>query len=249
MKLLHWLIGVLKDKLNVLATFREILKLGKRFGLRFVIAAIVWESIEDVLLPMIAWHFGHPELIPIFLVLHFEPVIYPVFLFCFKTYDRMRGREPWDPNRPWVSTNIRSWLKVTSNQLLSLTLFWLILTRIGLPLWLLVAYFLTMLGFKFVYERIWHDSSWGITPGDRVQIKRVVLKIILYRVVSVAVMGMVLRGFLGAWHVWALLTYQGAALVVHSATEALWARSDWGIRPSKTCDGCKGDCEGCQRAS
>lgn len=227
----HWLAHEAWEKVNVVGTVREILKQGKKYGLRFVIAAIVWEIIEDVVFPLISWHYGHPELIAVFLVLHFEPIVYPVFFWSFRTYDRMRGREPWDPARPLVSTGSRSWAKVVTHRLIAAGLFWLMLANYSLPFWLLTVYMLVMVGFKYVHERIWHDSSWGITPdGVTVLMKRTVAKAVTYRLASTAVMAMVFLGFLGALHTDALVSYQLVSFVAYMALEIAWARSAWGIR-------------------
>lgn len=232
-RILAWLWGEAKEKLNFVGTVREILKQGRKYGLRFVIAAITWEIIEDIVFPLISWHYGHPELIAVFLVLHFEPIVYPVFFWCFRTYDRMRGREPWDPARPRVSTGTRSWAKVLSHRLLAAGLFWMMLARFSLPFWLLTVYLLVMIVFKYVHERIWHDSSYGITlDGVTVLWKRTFAKAVTYRLASTAVMAMVFQGFLGGLHAEALVSYQLVSFVAYMALEAAWAHSAWGIRPA-----------------
>ena len=230
---LTWAWGEVKEKFNLVATVKGILREGKKYGPRFVVFALIWEAIEDGLFPYLSWKAGHPELIPVFWVLHFEPITYPIFFWCCRTYDRLRGREPWDPARPLVSTGTRSWAKVLTHRLLAAGLFWLMLARFGLPLWLLTVYTLVMIALKYVHERIWHDSSWGITlDGVTVLMKRTVAKAVTYRLASATVMAMVFRTFLGDLHLDALASYQLVSFVAYLGLEAAWASSAWGIRPA-----------------
>lgn len=230
-KVFRWLATEAWEKINIVATFREILELGRKYGRRFLVMAVVWEIIEDVVFPFLSWKAGVPELIPVFLVLHFEPVVYPVALWAFKTYDRFKGREPWEPDRTAMSSHWRTLLKVTVYRLVSLTAFSLLLANAGLSLWLLSVYTMAMALFGFAHERIWHDSNYGITADDQVEPKRILLKALTYRAVSMLVMGMVLYGFLHTLPWGLFLGYQGAMLNAYIILEGIWARTTWGIQP------------------
>lgn len=110
--MIKWIINVIWDKVNFPKVYREIKALGKKHGKRFFWAALIWEFIEDVVFPFIAWKAGVPALIPIFLVLHFEPIVYPAFFWGFRMWDRAHGKEPWEPDRSAQSAYWRSVTKV-----------------------------------------------------------------------------------------------------------------------------------------
>lgn len=227
----RWAVEEAREKLDVRETWRELRALGQKHGRRFFVAAVLWELVEDVVFPFISWRLGHPELIPVFLVLHFEPIVYPVFFFAFRTYDRIRGREPWEPDRLGQSTYWRAGLQVLSYRVPALVLFFLLLNGLGLSLWILTAYTLAMSLFAFVHDRLWHDSNFGIdVPTDTVKPERVVAKAFTYRVVSALVMCGVCLGFLGSVPgiVWG---YQGSMLIFHIILGGWWAQSPVGIRP------------------
>ena len=231
MKLIRWLAGEAYEKINVAATWRELKALGQRHGRRFFVAAVLWEMVEDLVFPFISWKLGHPELIPVFLVLHFEPIVYPVLFFAFRTYDRILGREPWEPDRLGQSTYWRAGLQVLSYRVPALILFFLILHGLKLPLGILTIYTLAMTLFAFVHDRLWHDSNFGIdVPTDTVKPERVVAKAFTYRVISALVMSGVCLGFTGAIPeaVWG---YQASMLILHILLGGWWAQSPIGIRP------------------
>jgi len=233
LRALRWLAGEAWERVNVAGLVKVLRDLRHRYGLRFAIAAGIWEFFESVVLPLLAWKvFHHPELAPIFVVVHFEPIIYPVLIYGFRTYDRIMKRVPWDPPRPFSSTSARSWLKVASHRLVSFGTFWLLLRHLGLPLWLLTAYLVVMTLFKYVHERIWHDSSWGITVDDQVLARRVVAKSVIYRLVSASVMSMGFSALLGATPWGHVVAYQLVNLGSCLLVEWGWAKSGWGIRPS-----------------
>lgn len=232
MNILKWLWGEAKEKLNVAETYREIKKLGVKYGRRFFIAAIIWEMIEDVVFPFLSWRAGHPELIPVFLVLHFEPLVYPVFFWAFKTYDRFKGREPWEPDRSGMSTNLRSMTKTLHYRVASILYFWLVWRMTGpdnLSGVVLSAYMVIMTFFSFVHERIWHDSNYGVTELDTVEDKRILLKVLTYRGASTLVMTMVLYAFMGSLPWTLLLGYQVGMTLLALLIERSWANSAWGI--------------------
>ncbi len=230
MNILKWAWSEFKEKINVMETFREIKALGKKYGRRFFIMALTWELIEDVLFPYLSYKAGVPELIPVFLILHFEPIVYPIAFWVFKTYDRIQGRESWEPERTAMSSHLRSLAKVTGYRVLSVCAFWLLLVDAKLPLWILALYSVVMALFGFVHERIWHDSNYGIDENDQIEPKRIVLKALSYRGVSSLVMGMTLFGFLG--HVpWGMLcAYQGTTITAYIVLEGLWAKTAIGIQ-------------------
>lgn len=232
LKIPQWLIGEAKEKLDVRATWKELKALGLKYGRRFFIAAVLWELIEDVVFPAIAAYHGAYWLIPFFLVMHFEPVVYPIFFFAFRTWDRIQGREPWEPDRNAQSTYTRAGLQMLSYRVPALALFYVLLANLGVTLWVLTLYTIGMSFFSFVHERIWHDSNFGIdVPTDTVLPKRVVAKAFTYRVVSLIVMSSVLLGLLG--HIPSeMWVYQGTMLNLHILLGGFWARSAYGITPT-----------------
>lgn len=232
MNILKWAAEEAWEKINVMGTWREIKGLGKKYGRRFVIAAVIWECIEDIILPLISWKMGAPQLIPLFLIFHFEPIVYPVLLWAFRTWDRYKGREPWEPDRSAHSTSWRSMFKVFSYRISSLACFWLVLHSLGLGLWMLTGYALLMAAFGFVHERIWHDSNYGIDDSDHVAHKRIILKTLTYRGVSAFVMTTALFALLGFVPWMSILAYQVTMLVVQSGLEHWWSHNTFGIKPT-----------------
>ena len=230
-KIPAWLLEEAREKLDIRGTWRELKALGQKYGRRFFVAAVAWELVEDVVFPAISAYYGAYWLIPVFLVLHFEPVVYPIFFFAFKTWDPIQGREPWEPDRLGQSTYWRAGLQVLSYRVPSLLLFALLLSGLGMPFALLAAYTVGMSFFGFVHDRIWHDSNFGIdVPTDTVKVERVVAKALTYRAVSVLVMSGVFYGLLHRVpeEIW---TYQGTMLCLSILIGGWWARSPIGIRP------------------
>ena len=224
-----WLAEEAWEKINVVETWQSLKALGKKYGKRFFIAAVLWELVEDVVFPSIAAYYGVYWLIPFFLVMHFEPVVYPLFFFAFRTWDRMQGKEPWEPDRLGQSTYTRAGLQMLSYRLPAFILFYILLANLGVTFWVLTAYSIGMSLFSFVHDRIWHDSNFGIdVPTDTVLPKRVVAKALTYRAVSLIVMSSVLLGILGRvpGEMW---SYQGSMLILHIILGGFWARSAYGI--------------------
>jgi hypothetical protein len=73
--------GMVKDKLNLRKTAKEIWKIALTKGWKMAVVAVLLEIFEDIVLPGIAIAAGFPELAPVFLALHFEPFVYPI-AFC-----------------------------------------------------------------------------------------------------------------------------------------------------------------------
>ena len=223
MKLIRWALHEAWEKINFAGTYREVKALGQKHGRRFFWVALIWEMIEDIVFPFIAWMCGVPGLIPVFLIMHFEPIVYPVFFWAFRMWDRSQGREPWEPDRTAMSAYWRSVVKVTVYQLA--TLGWL--SHI-IP-WKPLSIFAVLIGlFGFVHERIWHDSNFGIRPDDTVQFRRVLGKTTTYLIIS----AMVLYPFLKVFEVpilQALAEAQLVSAVFYLALETVWAKSMWGI--------------------
>lgn len=244
-RLLRWIWGEAWEKINLPEAYRKLKELGVKHGRRFFIAALIWEIIEDVVFPALSWRFGAPELIPVFLILHFEPVVYPVFFWMFRTYDRLKGREPWEPSRSAYSSHWRSAAKVLAFQIGSTG--WL---QDMLPWRALVAFIgLTSL-FGFVHERIWHDTNYGITPDDHVQAKRVFAKTGTYLLFTSLVLLPLLRlsHVAEVWKAMALL--QGLNGALYLGMEAIWAKSVWGVRstasaPVTFADGLRSEAQIC----
>jgi hypothetical protein len=223
MRFLRWVLGEAWEKINVRATYREIKALGKKHGKRFFWVAILWECVEDIVFPFFAWRAGMPSLIPVFLVLHFEPIVYPMFFWGFRMWDRMQGREPWEPDRSAQSAYWRSATKVLLFQLA--TTGWLLAVMNTKPLVILTV----LMGlFGFIHERIWHDTNYGIRPDDTVETKRTVAKTCTYALVLVMILFPLLR--LAGGPIWKpLAVVQGITLFFYLVLETVWARSTWGV--------------------
>jgi len=229
--ILLWVIGKVWEKVNFPAAYRELKALGKKHGKRFFWVALLWEIIEDVVFPFISWKMGVPELIPLFLIMHFEPIVYPAFFWGFRMYDRAKGREPWEPDRSAQSSYWRSVSKVVVYKLAVAGWFVAILLKLGLSPWALVAYVGLMTAFGFIHERIWHDSNYGIRMDDSVAAKRVIGKALTYLVVSTMTLYPLLRASFQVTPWKALLACQVAGLVLYLVLEAVWSRSVWGVTP------------------
>jgi hypothetical protein len=224
MKFLRWILKEAWEKVNVRATYREIKALGKKHGKRFFWVAILWECVEDIVFPFLSWRAGMPELIPMFLVMHFEPVVYPLFFWGFRMWDRAHGREPWAPDRSAQSSYWRSATKVLILQLA--TTGWLSRVLDVKPLVLLT----TLMGlFGFVHERIWHDTNYGIRPDDSVEPRRTRAKTATYLLVLTMVLFPLLR-ISGAAPLWKmLLVVQAITSFFYVVLETVWAQSRWGV--------------------
>lgn len=223
---MRWFLHAIWEKINLLHTWKELKSLGKRYGKRFFIAAVLWELIEDVVLPYLSWRMGMPELIPLFLILHFEPIVYPAFFWGFRMWDRVQGREPWEPSRPAYSHYWRSVVKVVVFQLAVIG--WLSQVMTTKPL--VVFAVLTSL-FGFVHERIWNDSNYGILSNDSVQTRRVLAKTCTYLIVCLFILFPLLQ--VSASSISKLLLIAEAIIgAMYFSLETIWSKSMWGIRLS-----------------
>ena len=227
-----WLLGEAWERVNVVGTARGLVKMAKEQGLRFAIAAGIWEAIESLVIPGYFIARKQPLLAALFVVFHLEPIVYPVLIYGFRTWDRLLGRIPWEPDRAAMSSSFRSGAKVTLYRLASFVLFLGVFSQVRMSQWVLGAYTVLMALFGYVHERMWHDVGWGISADDQVETRRIVAKALTYRVVSAVLMLGVLKGVLGAVPWAAAACYQALALVLFAGLEALWARSSWGIQPT-----------------
>ena len=227
---LAWMLEEAREKVDLKAKWTEIKETGQEWGPRFIVVGVIWEIIEDGVFPLLAWWFGFAWLIPVFLIWHFEPVVYPIFFWLFRTYDRLTGKTKWEADRPAYSSHLRTVIKVAVYRVA--TIGGLIAFQLYLEInpWLLMAYVVVMTGFNFAHERIWHDTNFGIIPEtDEVLARRVVAKALTYRTVS----AMLLGGALAATNTpmpWvAFCAYQGLMLALYLGLETAWARSTMGI--------------------
>ena len=228
-KAVRWVLGEVWEKVNLPGIYRELKEQGKKHGKRFFWAALCWELVEDVVFPYLSWLFGVPELIPVFLVLHFEPIAYPAIFWGFRMYDRARGREPWEPNRSAMSSYWRSALKVAIYKTAMTGWLAVILLNLGMSPIGLGAYVGLMAAFGFIHERVWHDTNYGILPDDTVELKRVVAKSLTYRLVSVMTLFPVMRVSFSEIPWTAFAACQAAGFVVYFVLEAMWAKSGLGV--------------------
>lgn len=225
-----WLAHQAWEKVNITSAWREFKALGKKYGKRFFIAAVIWEFVfEDGLFPLICVWKHHPELAVLFLFIHFEPVIYPCLIWGFKMYDRFRGREPWEPNRSAMSTYWRTSVKVFAYRVMACLIYWAVIGPIAASAWALTAYVVVMFGFAYVHERIWHDTNWGIAEDDHVLHRRTIVKTLTYRLVSFAVMAMAIKAF-GNVPWGRIAYYQVIMLATYYLLERVWSKSMMGIR-------------------
>lgn len=229
-KTLAWMAEEAWEKINLPAKWREIKETAREWGPRFIVVAVVWEIIEDGVFPLLSWWFGVPWLIPVFLIWHFEPVVYPVFFWAFRTYDRIMGRTPWEADRPAYSSHWRTAAKVGVYRACSIGGLLAFEFYLGVTPWLLLAYILIMTGFNFAHERIWHDSNFGIVvETDAVQMKRVVAKAITYRTVSTLLLAGALAATIDPTPWGALAVYQAVMMILYLGLETAWSKNDMGI--------------------
>ncbi len=237
----RWLLGEAWEKINVVGTAKELWALGKKHGMRFFIVAVLWELIEDVLFPILAIKAGMPALVPFFLVMHFEPLVYPAFFWAFRMWDRSQGREPWDPDRPAHSSYWRSAGKISVYMVAASGWYMSILTSLGHSPKIVFIFIALMGAFGFIHERIWHDSNYGIGDNgqgdpDHVFFRRVFAKTATYTVISTTILGSLLKVFAGSVPWGVLASCQLMGLGLYLVFEAVWARSKWGVattsRPS-----------------
>jgi hypothetical protein len=226
--MVRWILHEVWEKINIPATYRGIKALGKKHGKRFFWVALIWELVEDILFPFLSWLFGVPGLIPVFLVLHFEPIVYPVFFWGFRMWDRYQGKEPWEPDRSAQSTYWRSTVKVALFQIVAMG--WLsVLCYNNLAAKVLVVFCVLMSLFGFIHERIWHDTNYGIDAHDMVSSKRTYAKTGTYTLVSVMVFFPLLHAF-KVQHAWfTMLLTQLATFCLYFILETMWSKSLWGV--------------------
>ena len=221
--MLRWILKEIWEKINLPQVYRGLKALGKKHGRRFFWAALIWEIIEDVVFPFISWLCGVPELIPVFLILHFEPIVYPIFFWGFKMWDRAHGRDV-GPDRPVQSAYWRSIVKGLTFQLAIMG--WL---SHFVPWKSLIVFAILMSLFGFVHERIWHDVNYGIQSDDNVRIKRPAAKTVTYLLVSTITLYPLLR-VAGASPIWRLLLIaQSITGFLYLVLETVWAKSRWGV--------------------
>jgi len=222
--MIKWLLAQAWEKINLAHAYRELKELGRKHGRRFFWAALIWEGIEDIVFPYLSWKMGVPGLIPVFLVLHFEPIVYPAFFWGFRMWDRSQGKEPWDPNRPAHSAYWRSILKGMVFNLTALG--WL--SHI-VPWKALLPYAILTAAFGFVHERIWHDTNYGILATDSVQYRRPFAKTGTYLLMSAFILYPVLRATLTTSILKPFILAQVINGVLFLILETVWAKSMWGI--------------------
>ena len=228
----RWVAGEVWEKVNVVATWKELRKLGQKYGLRFFIAALIWEIIEDVVFPIMSWYGGMPELIPFFLIFHFEVITWPIFFWAFKTYDRAKGREPMEPDRPIMSAPWRTAMQVFGYTLAMTGWSWAFLHNISYG-----AMFLflgLMAAFGFVHRRIWHDYNYGIRSDDSVELKRTLAQTVTHSLVSALVLYSALKGFVGVVPWGTFLGLLGLSVVLFLTLGVMWSYCTLGL---VSCDG------------
>jgi len=71
---------LVKKKVNVREIAKDVWRLSRVRGWKFAVVAVLVDLFEDVVLPSLAIVMGQPTLVPIFMAIHLEPVIYPIAL-------------------------------------------------------------------------------------------------------------------------------------------------------------------------
>ena len=223
-----WAWGELREKLDVRATVKEIKSMWAKYGWRFGAFAVAWEIFEDVICPAIAWKLGFPWLAPLFWIFHFEPLSYPAAFWCFRTYDRFMGREPWDPPRYAKSQYHRSTLKVLTHEI-PVILATVAMALLGISTTITVTYAVLMLAAGFFHERIWHDTNYGINIAtDMVDDKRNRAKTGTFRVLSISLLGMAFCT-LTPYPLFLFLLVEAFMAVAYYVIEWGWSKSAYGI--------------------
>lgn len=223
--MIKWILHEAWEKINLAHAYRQLKELGKKHGRRFFWVALGWEIVEDVVLPFISWKMGAPGLIPVFLILHFEPIVYPIFFWGFKMWDRAHGREPWDPDRPVHSAYWRSVIKVAVFQVAVLG--WVSHFINWKPL---IAYGVLTSLFGFVHERIWHDTNYGILDTDQVQYRRGFAKTGTYLLMTAFTLFPLMSATGTSPIVWPMVAAMLITGVMYSTLETVWAKSKWGVQ-------------------
>jgi hypothetical protein len=226
-----WAAGEVWEKVNLVGVWRELKALGKKHGKRFFWAALIWECIEDGLFPLLSWLFGVPELIPLFLIFHFEPIAYPAIFWLFRIWDRKKGLVPEHPERSAYSSSWRAWVKAFNYNLPALGfLGWtLVLFTDHANNFMATTYAGMMVLFYYIHDRIWHDSNYGIRPDDTVEFRRPLAKTVTHTIVAVMVMYPLMKAFMGEVN-WAYLTgWQTCASLAYLGMELVWSKSQWGL--------------------
>lgn len=238
----RWAWGEVREKLDIRGTIADIKAIGRKHGRRMLIFAILWECIEDGLFPALSIYYGMPELVAFFLVFHFEPITYPLALWCFRMWDRARGLEPWDPeHRVNTSTYKRTVVKTTIYASTTAALFYLMLWQFRMGWGFHVGLWAAVAAFCFVHERLWNDQPFGIDPDtDLVDPRRNAMKTFTYHLVAT----MLMVSFLGGGKplmneevfndtvTYLLSSAVGWSVVAYFIIETLWSKSVWGLRPS-----------------
>lgn len=243
--IVRWALGEIREKLDIPGTIRDLKALGLKHGRRFLIFAIAWEIIEDIIFPGLSIWYGMPELVAFFLIFHFELITYPIALWSFRMWDRVRGIEPWDPDRVNTSTYLRTTVKTGLYGLENIFLFQVCLASVDLTnnvltigravdlgLGFEIALYTMLFAFGFVHERIWNDhNQWIDVETDVVHPRRNLAKAVTYTLVTT----MLIASFLNTtgdvpWT--RLLIMQGMMFVFYWVWERGWAGVEWGLRPT-----------------
>jgi len=219
------------EKINVVGTAKKLYSYRKKYGWRFFIPAATWTLFEDIVAPLLAWHFGVPELALLLLIIHFEWIVYPAIFWSIRTYDRWLGREPWEPDRSAQSSHWRSLCKVSIYKFALTGWLVMIMYLMGFSPKVMWVYVPLMLAFGFIHERIWHDSNYGINEKDGIEIKRIFAKTLTYTVVSTTILSSFFKAIFSSmpWHM--LLACQIVTISMYVFFEGIWAHSNWGVGP------------------
>ena len=70
---------IIRDKVDIRKTYKEIKGLGKKHGPVFIAYAIAIEIMEDIVLPALFVKLGKPEIAPILWAWHSEWFMYPLY--------------------------------------------------------------------------------------------------------------------------------------------------------------------------
>ncbi|TWU54789.1 hypothetical protein Poly51_35080 [Rubripirellula tenax] len=74
-KTIRWPIAAFIQRLNCRKTLSEIIRIGKDHGMIVMLLMITTELIESLVIPILLFRAGHPEMIPLALAIHTEPLV------------------------------------------------------------------------------------------------------------------------------------------------------------------------------
>jgi len=79
-KVVRQVLAHIWDKINLRKMAVGLVSVARKKGWKFGLIAVLLEIFEDIVLPGLAIILGAPGLVPLFLAVHLEPIVYPIAL-------------------------------------------------------------------------------------------------------------------------------------------------------------------------